>query len=78
MNSRANLKQTITRLLTSLAILASVLVATKAQATEPEGLTAPPVPAVIQVPPGVEPFLVGHGVGTQNYVCVERTPGRHE
>jgi len=27
------------------------------------------VPANIKVPPGNHPYLVGHGVGTQNYVC---------
>ena len=27
------------------------------------------VPANIRVPPGNHPFLEGHGVGTQNYVC---------
>jgi hypothetical protein len=32
-------------------------------------VTPPSVPAEIQVPPGNEAFLVGHGVGTQNYVC---------
>jgi hypothetical protein len=35
--------------------------------TEP--VTPPPVPANIQVPPGNNVFLVGHGVATQNYVC---------
>ena len=35
----------------------------------------PPVPANIQVPPGNEVFLVGHGVGTQNYVCLPSGDG---
>ncbi len=29
----------------------------------------PPVPANIQVPAGNKLFLVGHAIGTQNYVC---------
>jgi hypothetical protein len=33
-------------------------------------VTPPPVPTDIQVPAGNEAFLVGRGVGTQNYVCV--------
>ena len=32
--------------------------------------TPPPVPDNIQVPAGNKLFLVGHAVGTQNYVCV--------
>ena len=31
---------------------------------------APPVPAEIEVPPGYGPFLAGHAIGTQGYVCV--------
>ena len=32
--------------------------------------TPPPVPSAIEVPPGYKPFLAGHAVGTQGYVCV--------
>jgi hypothetical protein len=32
--------------------------------------TPPPVPGNIQVPAGNKLFLVGHAVGTQNYVCL--------
>ena len=32
--------------------------------------TPPPVPTEIEVPTGYRPFLVGHAVGTQGYVCV--------
>jgi hypothetical protein len=34
-----------------------------------DNLTPPPVPTNIQVPAGNKLFLVGHAVGTQNYVC---------
>jgi hypothetical protein len=30
----------------------------------------PPVPAILEVEAGHEAFLVGHAVGTQNYVCL--------
>jgi len=36
-------------------------------------LTPPSVPANIQVPAGNHVFLIGHGVGTQNYVCSPTT-----
>jgi hypothetical protein len=37
--------------------------------------TPPAVPANIQVPAGNKLFLVGHAVGTQNYVCVPTATG---
>jgi hypothetical protein len=33
-------------------------------------ITPPPVPTEIQVEAGNTPFLEGHGVGTQNYICL--------
>jgi len=38
-----------------------------------QSVTPPPVPANLQVPAGNQAFLVGHALGTQNYVC---TPGK--
>jgi Protein of unknown function (DUF3455) len=38
-------------------------------------LTAPPVPPAIQVPEGNAAFVEGHGVGTQNYVCLPSASG---
>lgn len=38
-------------------------------AAHAQTVTPPPVPANIQVPAGNHAFLIGHGVGTQNYVC---------
>jgi hypothetical protein len=37
--------------------------------------TAPPVPTAVQVEAGNKLFLVGHGVGTQNYVCLPSGTG---
>ena len=39
------------------------------QAAQAQSVTPPPVPENIQVPAGNEAFLLGRGVGTQNYVC---------
>jgi hypothetical protein len=39
------------------------------QAARAQSVTPPPVPANLQVPAGNEAFLLGRGVGTQNYVC---------
>ena len=38
-------------------------------AAHAQGVTPPPVPTDIQVEEGNEAFLLGRGVGTQNYVC---------
>jgi hypothetical protein len=52
-------------------ILASAIVFPKgARAERPARLVPPQVPEAIQVPPGYKPFLVGHAIGTQGYVCV--------
>jgi hypothetical protein len=40
-----------------------------------DDVTSPPVPANIKVPAGNEAFLVGHAVGTQNYVCLPSGTG---
>jgi hypothetical protein len=33
----------------------------------------PDVPAILEVEPGHRPYLMGHAVGTQNYVCLPST-----
>src|SRR6185436_19167383 len=38
-------------------------------------ITPPPVPAKIQVPEGNKAFLVGHALGTQNYICLPSGAG---
>ena len=38
-------------------------------AAHAQSVTPPPVPANLEVPAGNEAFLLGRGVGTQNYVC---------
>jgi len=44
-------------------------------AQKSSALTAPSVPADIQVPPGNQAAFVGHAVGTQNYVCLPSGTG---
>jgi Protein of unknown function (DUF3455) len=40
------------------------------QPARAEQVTPPPVPPAIQVPAGNKAFLVGHAIGTQNYICL--------
>ena len=57
-------------------IMASAVVGTAVPAAharaaqEYVAITVPPVPDDITVPAGNKVFLVGHAVGTQNYVCL--------
>jgi hypothetical protein len=52
---------------TALAVAFTVSLSQPAHANQ---IAPPPVPKNIQVPPGHKAFLEGHGIGTQNYVCV--------
>ena len=40
-----------------------------------ETLVVPPIPHILQPPAGNVPFLKGHAVGTQNYVCLPSSTG---
>jgi hypothetical protein len=46
-----------------------LMITTGVRAAHAEDITVPPVPDNLNVDDGNEVFLVGHGVGTQNYVC---------
>jgi len=50
-----------------------LLVTTGLQAAQTDEIAPPSVPGDIKVEVGNIPFLVGHGVGTQNYVCATST-----
>jgi hypothetical protein len=52
-----------------LAALALAFTIALPQAAHAQSVTPPPVPANIEVPAGNEAFLLGRGVGTQNYIC---------
>jgi hypothetical protein len=57
-----------TRLITCVAALGMFTLALP-QAAHAQLVTPPPVPTGLEVPAPNEAFLVGHAVGTQNYVC---------
>ena len=56
-------------------VTASLVAMTSVQAVYPQFLTVPPVPTAIQVQAGNIPYLKGHAVGTQNYVCLPSGSG---
>jgi len=71
-NCNASENQTMCRILliacaTALAVAFTVALPQPAHADD---VTPPPVPANIEVPAGNTAFLEGHGVGTQNYICL--------
>jgi len=43
------------------------------QSADARQIAPPPVPPDLQVPAGHKAFLVGHAIGTQNYVCAPST-----
>ena len=61
----------MTRYILSVARVAAIalIVTTGVRAAHAENITVPDVPDLLNVDEGNEVFLVGHGVGTQNYVC---------
>jgi hypothetical protein len=50
-----------------------LMITTGVRAAHAEDITVPSIPDNLNVDDGNEVFLVGHGVGTQNYVCVPST-----
>jgi len=69
--------QSIRRILLSACASALAVACTVAlpQPAHADHVTPPPVPANIEVEPGNKAFLVGHAVGTQNYVCLPSGTG---
>ena len=55
--------------------LAATLTFSLPRPARAEHVTPPAVPDKIQVPAGSKAFLVGHGVGTQNYICLPSGSG---
>ena len=58
-----------------LATFATLAVSGTALAQDKNSLSAPSAPAIITPPPENSAFLVGHGVGTQGYVCLPSGTG---
>ena len=76
-NCRTSENQTMCRILriacaTALAVAFTVALPQPARAAN---VTPPRVPPNIEVPTGNTLFLVGHGVGTQNYICLPSGSG---
>src|SRR5262249_37995565 len=71
-NCKAPKNQTTRRMLLSACAtaLAVAFAASRPQPAHAAHVTLPPAPSTIQVPEGNIPFLEGHGVGTQNYICL--------
>ena len=59
-----------TRLVTYAAALAVAFTSALPQPARAAAVTPPRVPTELQVPSGNVAFLVGHAVGTQNYICL--------
>jgi len=74
MHHSNNISKTIKAFsLISCASLFTLFTADSARAGERDSLTPPPVPFEIHVDGDL--FLIGHGVGTQNYVCLPSGAG---
>ena len=72
MNCNALEHQTTCRILliTYATALAVAITVALPQSAHTDNVTPPPVPSNIQVPAGSKVFLVGHAVGTQDYICL--------
>lgn len=55
--------------------LVAALTVSLSQPVYADAINPPPVPSNIQAPAGTKAFLVGHAVGTQNYVCLPSGAG---
>ena len=56
-------------------MLAAAFISMLPQQIHAQRETPPPVPNLIQVPAGQRPFLAGHAIGTQNYICLASGTG---
>ena len=68
------IKRRIVRIANATALAATLVVALPQQVHAAQ-ITVPRLPGNIAVLPGNEPFLEGHAVGTQNYVCLPQGAG---
>jgi uncharacterized protein DUF3455 len=62
-------------LVANAAALAIALVTAMPQSARAADITPPAVPDGLGVDAGNEPFLLGHAIGTQNYVCLPQGTG---
>lgn len=69
----ANPEKIVNKLVGNVLAALAVAVTVFALPVSANHITPPAVPSTLQVPTGFKPFLVGHAVGTQNYVCLPST-----
>jgi hypothetical protein len=70
-----SMKHTNTLLTSVMAAMAGLGLMGAGQAAHAKHVTPPPVPANLEVPEGNTAYLVGHAIGTQNYVCLPSGAG---
>jgi hypothetical protein len=58
------------RIVMKIAVLCVFAVTLAGAARAADRITPPSVPWIIEVQAGYKPFLVGHAVGTQNFICL--------
>ena len=69
------MKRTNTLLTSAMAAMLGLGLMGAGQTAHAKHVTPPPVPANLEVPEGNTAFLVGHAIGTQNYVCLPSGAG---
>jgi uncharacterized protein DUF3455 len=69
-NPPNNRTRTCILLIACAAALAITVTLSRPQGAGADPVTAPPVPAILEVEDGNRAFLEGHAVGTQNYICL--------
>jgi hypothetical protein len=70
-----SMKHTNTLLTSAMAAMLGLGLMGAGQIAHAKHVTPPPVPADLEVPEGNTAFLVGHAIGTQNYVCLPSGAG---
>ena len=78
MNTRQAVEKQVVRRILLTACVAALIVAFAValpQGAHASPVASPPVPPNIEVPAGNDLFLVGHAIGTQNYVCLPSGSG---
>jgi hypothetical protein len=77
MNSNVLNKQTARRIffLACIAVLVTTLTAALPQPAYADSIPLPPMPDNLKVTDGSKVFLVGHAIGTQNYICLPSGTG---
>ncbi len=65
----------LSRACTAAAIVLGLNASVAMAQPSPAEIDVPAVPHALKVPAGHDPYLVGHAIGTQNYVCLPTATG---